>query len=166
MGIASIVFAWTTWRGADDALERAYGRIIAPDGVVSTWYPGDLPGWVPTTMSSAAAQTLAIVGYIVISQVAVQVGNSAWSAWNRAASAADLEWQKKRGLLGFFLEVQNGSVLEKAPPLRIQPNQLELLVDGTAGFGENALQHARHGQDRRTHVKSEALRIQHGGLTA
>lgn len=87
---AAAVFAWTTWRGADDALIRWYDQIMADEALLNTWYPGDLPGFIPDTMSAGAAEFVSILGYIVIGIAAIRIGNGAWSAWNNAEARYEM----------------------------------------------------------------------------
>ena len=44
--------------------------------------------------------------------------------------------------------------------------QVEVLVQVAAGLGEDALEHPRHGQDRRPHVEAEPVLLQHRRLAA
>lgn len=97
MGGAAIVFAVTTHGGATDAIARWYASLMAPNGLVDTWWPGDLPGFVPTTMVPDAATVVMTLGYVAIGLGAIQIGNAAWSSWNTAASEVDLEQQRSWG---------------------------------------------------------------------
>lgn len=87
---AAAVFAWTTWRGADDALIRWYGRFMADDALLDTWFPGEIPGFVPNSLSAGAAEVISIIGYVVIGALAVQLGNTAWGAWNNSEARYEL----------------------------------------------------------------------------
>ena len=63
-------------------------------------------------------------------------------------------------------EVDLRAVVEEAAPLRIEAAQVERFRHVPAGLGEDALEHARHGEDGRPHVEAEAALVQHGGLAA
>ena len=58
--------------------------------------------------------------------------------------------------LDVFLQVDLRAVVEEAAPLRIEPHEIEIIGEVAPGFREDALQHPRHGQDRRAHVEAEA----------
>ena len=45
-------------------------------------------------------------------------------------------------------------------------HEVEIVVQVAPGFGEDALEHARHGEDRRPHVEAEAAFVQHRRLAA
>ncbi len=83
---AVAVFALTTWRGADDATHRWYAKLMEPDGLVNTWYPGDLPSFVPDTISASMADVVSGLAYVALAFVTVQVGHRVWGSWNRAES--------------------------------------------------------------------------------
>ena len=63
-------------------------------------------------------------------------------------------------------QVQHGAILEEAAPLRVEAHQRHRAVQVAPGFGEDAAQHAGHGQDRRPHVEAEAALLQHRRLAA
>lgn len=86
IGGAVAVFALTTWRGADEAAHRWYAALMEPDGLVETWYPGDLPGFVPDTMSARLADIASGLAYVLLGFVAIQVGHRVWGSWNRVES--------------------------------------------------------------------------------
>ncbi len=63
-------------------------------------------------------------------------------------------------------EVEHRAVVEERAPLRVEPHQVELLVELAAGLAENAPQHPRHGEDGGPHVEAEARLLEHRGLAA
>ena len=63
-------------------------------------------------------------------------------------------------------EIQHRAVLEEAAPLRIEPDQFEIIFHAPAGFGENAPQHGRNRDDGRARVEAEARALDGGGLAA
>ena len=69
-------------------------------------------------------------------------------------------------------QISLAAILEEAAPLRLQLDQRHVLMQGSAGLGENAAQHTRHGQDGRAHIEAEiaaAIRrrqVQHRRLAA
>ena len=74
-------------------------------------------------------------------------------------------------------QVDLGLVLEEAAPLRVEPDQRQVLRLVAPGLGEDTPQDARHGQDGRPHVEPELAAIgasraagrrqpQHRGLAA
>ena len=65
-----------------------------------------------------------------------------------------------------LLQVDLRAVVEEAAPLRIEPHEVEIVGEVASGLREDALQHARHGEDRRPHVEAEAVFVQHRRLAA
>ena len=65
-----------------------------------------------------------------------------------------------------FDQVEHIAVVEEAAPLRVEPHQVELARDVDAGFGEHALQDARHGEDGGAHVEPKTVLFQHRRLAA
>ena len=59
-------------------------------------------------------------------------------------------------------QVDPRAVVEEAAPLRVEPDQRQVLRLVAPGLGEDAAQHARHGQDGRPHVEAEAARCHPG----
>ncbi len=86
LGGAVIVFALTTWRGADEAAHRWYATLMQPDGLVNTWYPGDLPGFIPDSISARIADVASGLAYVLLGFIAVQLGHRVWASWNRVES--------------------------------------------------------------------------------
>ena len=68
--------------------------------------------------------------------------------------------------LDILLQVDPRAVVEEAAPLRIEPHEVEIIGEVAAGFREDALQHPRHGEDRRAHVEAEAVLVQNRRLAA
>jgi hypothetical protein len=64
------------------------------------------------------------------------------------------------------LQVDAGPVVEEAPPLRIETHEIEIIREVSPRLREDALQNARHGEDRGTHVEAKAVLVQHRGLAA
>ena len=71
-----------------------------------------------------------------------------------------------RHRLGVFDEVEHRAVGEEAPPLRVEPDEVEVVVEIATRLREDATKYARHREDRRPHVEPEAVGLEHGGLAA
>ena len=65
-----------------------------------------------------------------------------------------------------FPQVERRAVLEEAAPLRIEADQIELVLEPPAGFAEDARENARHGQDRRPHVEPKSCLLEHRRFAA
>ena len=100
LGGAVAVFALTTWRGADETAHRWYATLMKPDGLVNTWYPGDLPGFIPETISARLADVASAIAYLVLGFVAVQVGHRVWGTWNRVESQLAISKPSQLALVG------------------------------------------------------------------
>src|SRR5690606_29736921 len=71
-----------------------------------------------------------------------------------------------RHLVDILDEVQDRAVIEEAAPLRIEPNQLQIVLELAVGLTEDAIEHAGNGKDGRPHVEAEPAAFQHGRLAA
>lgn len=98
LGGAVAVFALTTWRGADEAAHRWYATLMEPDGLVNTWYPGNLPGFIPDSISARLADVASGIAYVLLGFVAVQLGHRVWGSWNRVES----QWSISKPLTNSF----------------------------------------------------------------
>ena len=65
-----------------------------------------------------------------------------------------------------FPEVERGAVREEAAPLRIEADELELVLEPPVRFAEDACEDARHGQDRRPHVEPKTTLFEHRRFAA
>ena len=65
-----------------------------------------------------------------------------------------------------FAQVEGRAVVEEAAPLRVEADQVEVVLEPPPGLGEDAREHARHGEDGRPHVEAEAALVEHGRLAA
>ena len=63
-------------------------------------------------------------------------------------------------------EIQHRAVLEEAAPLRIEPDQVEVIFHPATRLGEDAAQHGRNRDDGRPHVEAEAGAFELRGLAA
>ena len=57
-------------------------------------------------------------------------------------------------------QVERRAVGEERSPLRVDPDQLKIVVQAPASFGENAGQHRRQSQNGRPHVEAEAIHFE------
>ena len=58
-------------------------------------------------------------------------------------------------ILHVFDQINLLAAIEKAAPLRIKPDQRHFRLLIAPRFGEDAAQHARHGQDGGAHIEAE-----------
>ena len=61
-----------------------------------------------------------------------------------------------RHVLHVFDQINLLATIKKATPLRIKPDQRHFLLLIAPGFGEDAAQHARYGQDGGAHIETES----------
>ena len=73
-----------------------------------------------------------------------------------AAGGEGIHGPRHRGDIADQVDV--GLVLEEAAPLRLKPDQRQVLRLVPPGLRVDAAQHARHRQDGRTHVEAEGTR--------
>ena len=71
-----------------------------------------------------------------------------------------------RHRVGILREIEHRAVLEEAAPLRIEPDEFEIILHARAGLGENAPQHRWNRDDGRAHVEAETVAAKLRGLAA
>ena len=63
-------------------------------------------------------------------------------------------------------QVEGRAVGEERAPLRVDPDQLQVVVEAPACLGEDAGQDRREREDRRPHIEAKAVRFEDGCLAS
>ena len=95
---------------------------------------------------SSAARCCAAAARVDELAVASPDSNRARSASSVCAIAFDV-----------LREVEHRAVVEEAAPLRVEPDEVEVILQVAPGLGEDAAQDRRDREDRRPHVEAEAV---------